>query len=109
MAKTGFYATKTNRKLTPDSASLPNISQALDSVRAYQWEISFQLPSTGVEEAGGIEPHLTLAAKQVTAMGFTSEAIEVHRTNDKVFYPGKASPEEVTPYYGNGSRPLTIL
>ena len=31
----------------------------------------------------------------------TIEDIEVHRVNDKVFYPGKASPEELTVTFDN--------
>jgi hypothetical protein len=39
---------------------------------------------------------LTLAAKQVTQIGFASEDIVADRVNDKYFYPGKVTPEEVT-------------
>tara|TARA_Y100000310_G_scaffold236452_1_gene239615 strand:+ start:289 stop:909 length:621 start_codon:yes stop_codon:yes gene_type:complete len=85
-------ATKRDADATP---GLPVISVGLDSVRAYQFEIHFEMP-TGL----GLEK-LTLAAKQVTAAGFTTEAIEVHRVNDKVFYPGKASPEELTVTFDN--------
>jgi hypothetical protein len=77
---------------------LPLISEGLDSVRAYQFEITFQLPGD-VTNAGSQD--LTLAAKQVSQVGFTVEDIEVNRVNDKVFYPGKASPEELTVTFDN--------
>lgn len=82
-----------------DGNKLPLISQGLDSVRAYQFEIHFILPEnlgTGVASE-----HLTLAAKQVGQVGFASEDIEVHRVNDKVFYPGKSSPEPLTVTFDN--------
>ena len=69
------------------NSGLPVISEGLDSVRAYQFEMHFELPSIVPDPNG----KLTLAAKQVTAAGFTTEDIEVNRVNDKVFYPGKAS------------------
>lgn len=75
--------------------SLPLISQDLDSIRAYQWEIKIELPNSGVNES------LSLAAKQVTTIGFTTEDIEVHRLNDRVYYPGKSTPEEVTITFDN--------
>jgi len=81
---------------------LPIISEGLDSVRAYQFELHFEMPPDLTD------PHqdkLTLAAKQVTTLGFSTEAIEVHRVNDKVFYPGKASPEEVTVTFDNLYKP----
>jgi hypothetical protein len=73
------------------NGGLPVISEGLDSVRTYQFEIHFELPSVM-----GPDSKLTLAAKQVTSIGFATEDIEVHRVNDKVFYPGKASPQSVT-------------
>ena len=78
---------------------LPVISQGLDSVRAYQWEMHFQgLPTfQGTDETHA----LVLACKQLTAVGFTFEPIEVHRVNDKVFYPGKGQTEELTATFDN--------
>jgi len=90
---------------------LPVISEGLDSVRAYQWEIHFALPPKMQSDAslGGQsypnQEFLTLAAKQVTALGFSTEAIEVNRVNDKVFYPGKSSGEEVTVTFDNLYQP----
>ena len=78
--------------------TLPLISQNLDSVRAYQFEIQFDL---GDLNLGTGSKELTLAAKQVTQLGFASEDIEVNRINDKVFYPGKSSPESVTVTFDN--------
>ena len=82
------------------NSGLPVISEGLDSVRAYQFEIHLELPSILEQET-----KLTLAAKQVTAVGFSTEDIEVNRVNDKVFYPGKASPEEVTVTFDNLYQP----
>ena len=82
-------------------SGLPVISEGLDSVRAYQFEMHFELPSIVPDPQG----KLTLAAKQVTAAGFTTEDIEVNRVNDKVFYPGKASPEELTVTFDNFYQP----
>jgi hypothetical protein len=79
--------------------SLPMVSQDLDSIRAYQWEITFY--NVPVDAANGVDRPLTLAAKSVSQTGYTVEDIEVHRVNDKVFYPGKASPEELTVQFDN--------
>jgi hypothetical protein len=90
---------------------LPVISEGLDSVRAYQFEMHLVIPG-GADAPGGVGPpapggheKLTLACKQVTAAGFSTEDIEVHRVNDKVFYPGKASPEELTVTFDNLYQP----
>lgn len=78
--------------------TLPKISTQLDSVRAYQWEIRFY----GLPQAlQGSQQDLTLAAKQVSPVGGTIDDIVVDRVNDKVFYPGKFSPEELTVTFDN--------
>lgn len=87
------------------AGGLPVISQALDSVRAYQFEMHFILADGVVADDEGGDNKLTLACKQVTAAGFSTEDIEVHRVNDKVFYPGKASPEELTVTFDNLYQP----
>tara|TARA_R110000787_G_scaffold19890_3_gene59265 strand:+ start:1978 stop:2556 length:579 start_codon:yes stop_codon:yes gene_type:complete len=89
-----YYATQTNRELSPQS--LPTLSHELDSFRAFQWEIEVVLPM-------GIDGNeiLTLGAKSVSQVGFTSEDIVVERVNDKYFYPGKVTPEEVTITFDN--------
>lgn len=92
-----YYVTKENRALS--TQTLPTISMGLDSVRAYQFEIHFVVP--GLTPDLGSNNKLTLAAKQVSQVGMTIEDIEVHRVNDKVFYPGKASPEELTVTFDN--------
>ena len=79
-----------------DMAAMPKFSTALDSVRPYQWEVEFAIP--GVTPTG---KYLTVAAKQVSEMGFTVEDIEVHRVNDRYYYPGKVTPEEVTITFDN--------
>ena len=101
MATNSLYGNNTfNRTLTPDSVSLPLISQGLDSIRAYQWEIHFELPRRGVSDETKVDK-LVLAAKQVTSAGFTTEDITVNRVNDVVYYPGKSSPEEITVTFDN--------
>jgi hypothetical protein len=92
-----LFVTSQNRNL--QGKKLPMVSQDLDSVRAYQWEITFY--NVPVAAANGVDRPLTLAAKSVSQTGYTVEDIEVHRVNDKVFYPGKASPEELTVQFDN--------
>ena len=103
----------TKRGSAMPSNGLPLISEGLDSVRAYQWEIHFKLPKRMRGDAAlsprsaeyPTQESLTLAAKQVTAIGYTTEAIEVNRVNDKVFYPGKSAGEEVTVTFDNLYQP----
>lgn len=92
-----LFVTSQNRNL--QGKKLPMVSQDLDSVRAYQWEITFY--NVPVAAANGVDRPLTLAAKSVSQTGYTVEDIEVHRVNDKVFYPGKASPDELTVQFDN--------
>lgn len=80
----------------------PVISEGLNSVRAYQFEIHFELPPALDPDTN---QSLTLAAKQVSQVGMTVEDIEVNRLNDKVFYPGKASPEELQVTFDNLYQP----
>ena len=92
-----FYINSQRRTL--QGKSLPMISQDIDSVRTYQWEVSFyNVPVDGVNT---IDKPLTLAAKMVSQTGFTSEDIEVHRLNDKVYYPGKVTPDELVVTFDN--------
>ena len=81
---------------------LPIISEGLDSVRTYQLELHFELPADLTDTE---QDKLTLAAKTVTAAGFSNEAIEVHRVNDKVFYPGKGGGEILTVTFDNFYKP----
>ena len=80
---------------------LPLISQGLDSVRTYQFEMHFDNVPGGILDGNAELTDLVLACKQVSQVGFSIEPIEVHRVNDKVFYPGKASPEELTVTFDN--------
>ena len=92
-----MYKTRYGRKFQAGKG-LPTISTDLDSVRAFQWEIHFfGLPSN----IQGGQTDLTLAAKQVSPVGFSVEDIEVSRVNDTVFYPGKAKPEELSVTFDN--------
>ena len=77
--------------------SMPTLSTKLDSIRPYQFEVQFKLP----QGVAGNPLLLTVAAKQVSEIGYTVEDIEVHRVNDRYYYPGKPSPEEVTITFDN--------
>lgn len=78
--------------------NLPRVSTVLDSVRTYQFEAQF----FGLPPAlTGGQTDLTLAAKQVSPVGISSEDIEVRRVNDRMFYPGAPSQEEITITFDN--------
>src|SRR5210317_649610 len=78
--------------------TLPKISTKLDSVRLYQFEVKF----FGVpQEFIGSQQVLTAAAKQVSPIGGSVDDIVVDRLNDKVYYPGKYTPENVTITFDN--------
>ena len=76
----------------------PVISEALNSVRAYTWEVHFDFQDLGVV---GNQTDLILAAKQVSEAGFAVGDIEVNRVNDKVFYPGRPEQDELTITFDN--------
>ena len=76
--------------------NLPTISTQLDSVRTYQFECQF----FGIPNAAN-GPSLTTAAKQVSPVGGATDDIVVDRVNDKMFYPGKFTPEAVTITFDN--------
>ena len=87
-----------NRSSFRPGSQLPLVSTDLDSVRAYQWEIHFEgLPFL----EGASQNYLTLAAKQVSQTGMMTEDIVVDRLNDRVFYPGKASTDELSIVFDN--------
>ena len=93
---TSYYKDKYGRNFTPGQG-LPTISTDLDSVRAYQFEIHFfGLPAEVTNQTD-----LTLAAKKVTGIEMSSEAIAVDRVNDKVFYPGKVTPGDLVVTFDN--------
>ena len=92
MAKS-FYKAQWGKR----TDGVPLISSKLDSIRSFQFEVQFfNVPTLDVDEAD-----YTLAAKSVGPVGFTVDDIPVDRVNDKVFYPGKPSPEEVTITFDN--------
>lgn len=78
--------------------TLPKISTQLDSVRSYQFECRFTLPN-GVGTR--VSTQLTTAAKQVSPIGGATDDIVVDRLNDKVYYPGKFTPEPLTITFDN--------
>lgn len=91
------YKTELRANFTPGQ-SLPRVSTKLDSVRAYQFEVRFYgLPT----EVGGNTLDLVAAAKQVSPIGGTVEDIVVDRVNDKLYYPGKFTPEALTITFDN--------
>ena len=78
--------------------TLPKISTKLDSIRAYQFEVKFfGLPPEFTMQ----QQELTAAAKQVSPIGGSVDDIVVDRLNDKVFYPGKFTPDAVTVTFDN--------
>lgn len=92
-----YYQSRYGRKFQAGKG-LPTISTDLDSVRVFQWEIHFYGLPTSLQPG---QTDLTLAAKQVSPIGFSVEDIEVGRVNDTVFYPGKAKPEELVVTFDN--------
>ena len=94
-----YRSSDLGRTIDRDGQGLPTISEGLNSVRTYSFECHFDLPDK-VKQGGG-DPFLTLAAKQISNIGMTAEDIEVHRVNDRVFYPGKVTPDEVTITFDN--------
>jgi hypothetical protein len=78
--------------------NLPKISTVTDSVRSYQFEVQFFGLPPGLT---GQQQDLTLAAKQVGAIGFGVEDIQVRRVNDQVFFPGAPSFDSVTVTFDN--------
>lgn len=79
--------------------NLPVISTSLDSVRSYQFEVQFfgLPPNVNVQQT----TDLTLAAKQVGAVGYGVEDITVARVNDKVYYPGQVTLDSVSITFDN--------
>lgn len=91
-----YYKTKYGREFEPGKG-LPIISTDLDSVRAYQFEVHF----LGLPGEVTNQQDLTLAAKKIQGLGMASEPIVVDRVNDKIHYPGKVTPEEVSITFDN--------
>lgn len=83
--------------------TLPEISEKANSIRAYSWEAHFigldMFNNTGGPQ--GLPTDFTLAAKQVSQAGYTVEDIEVNRVNDKYWYPGKATQDELVILFDN--------
>lgn len=91
-----YYKTQYGRTFTPGK-SLPLISTELDSVRAYQFEVHFSNLPEGVTRVRD----LTLAAKKVSGLEMKNEPIVVDRVNDRVYYPGKTTPGELSIDFDN--------
>ena len=95
-----YYADTLSRNIGGDNQDVtPTISNKLDSIRAYQWEVQF---THDIPTVGGTQPApLTLAAKQVNGLGMSVEDIEVNRVNDKVYYPGRPSVDDLVITFDN--------
>ena len=93
---TSYYKEKYGRNFTPGQG-LPTVSTDLDSVRTYQFEIHF----FGLPEDITNSTDLTLAAKQVGGLSMKNEAITIDRVNDKLHYPGKTTPGDLTVTFDN--------
>jgi hypothetical protein len=93
---TSYYKNKYGRDFTPGQG-LPTVSTDLDSVRSYQFEIHF----FGLPEDVTNQTDLTLAAKKVGGLEMKNEVITVERVNDKLHYPGKNTPGELTVDFDN--------
>ena len=91
-----YYKTRYGREFEPGKG-LPVISTDLDSVRAYQFEVHF----LGLPGEVTNQQDLTLAAKKIQGLGMSTEPIVVDRVNDKIYYPGKVTPEEVSITFDN--------
>ena len=100
MTRTSYYASQALNRNLDDTKGLPVISQDLDSVRAYQWEITF-FPPAEIEIPLGFSKPLTLAAKQVNGMQVSVEDIIVNRVNDVTYYPGRPSMGELEVTFDN--------
>ena len=87
------------RTINGEQPTTPLISTELDSVRAYQWEVSFFFGQK--DPVNTVQKPLTLAAKQVNGIGMNVDTIEVNRVNDKVYYPGRPSMEELVVTFDN--------
>jgi len=88
--RSSYYANNLDRNL---DEGIPVISQELDSVRQYQFEVTFN-PPPGVQ-FGPFSKPLTVACKKVGSLGMAVKPIEVRRVNDVVYYPGQVSYQEV--------------
>ncbi len=89
-----FYKDQYQRNTNKDG-QLPLVSNLVDSTRAYEWEVKISIP--GVDG----DTNFILGAKRVAGGGMASEKIQVDRVNDKVFYPGKVTPDELTITFDN--------
>jgi len=72
------------------------MSHELESYRQYSWQIEIPKFAGVLGQAFDGQERLTLAAKSVSQIGFTVDDVEVHRVNEKFYYPGKPTPDEVT-------------
>ena len=93
---TSYYKNKYGRDFTPGQG-LPTVSTDLDSVRSYQFEIHF----FGLPEDVTNQTDLTLAAKKVGGLEMKNVTITIDRVNDKLHYPGKTTPGELTVDFDN--------
>lgn len=91
----------TQRNALGANTRLPYLSTHLDSVRAYQFELQFFFPKGVPTTTNAGLRDMSIAVKQVNAAGLKVEDIEVNRLNDKYYYPGKPSMDELTVTFDN--------
>lgn len=91
----------TTRNELGGNSVMPKLSTALDSVRAYQFELQFFFPEGIPTPRGTGLTEISIAAKQVGAAGLKVEDIEANRLNDKYYYPGKPSMDELSVQFDN--------
>ena len=108
MAYNSYFinSTATNRAINPEQTNaLPNLSTQLDSIRTYQFEVTFheiqELVNAAGVTTGGVARSLTLACKAVSEISMEVATIEASRLNDKFYYPGKPTVKEVTFTFDN--------
>lgn len=98
MPYSNYFVNSARREIK--DKKLPMLSHALDSVRRSSFEVTFY--NIPVGPAAGTQPQpLTLACKSVSPISWNIEEIAARRVNDTFFYPGKATPSEVTMVFDN--------
>ena len=88
---------------TGDDNRLNTLSQQYESLSTYSWLVSIEGLGDGIADGSPRDQTntLTLACKQIGAIGFSVEDIAVDRVNDKFYYPGKYSADETTFTFDN--------
>jgi hypothetical protein len=97
MAYSQFFVNSERREIK--DKKLPYLSHSLDSVRRNQFEVVFyNIPGA---RFGTENRPLTLACKSVSPIAWNIEEIAAPRVNDTFYYPGRATPTDVTMVFDN--------